>query len=142
MRIRPVTPHQQTFPCDAFQPVNAGGEDAFITKWNATGSMLVYSSYLGGSNNDKGITVVVDTDSRASFIGQTQSPNIPMVDPIQAFLRGTDDAFIARVSSESATLDFSSYLGGSGADGANSVAIDLAGNLYVVGATRSLDFPV
>ena len=87
------------FPtADAIQSARAGpGDNAFITKLNAVGNALVYSTYLGGTSLNLGFGIAVDASGDAYIAGQTWSGNFPTANPFQATLRGTDDAFIAKI---------------------------------------------
>ncbi len=79
------------------QASNHGGADAFVAELNATGSALVYSTYLGGSGNDYGNGIAVNSSGDAYVTGRTLSTDFPTVDPIQANLHGLYDAFVARI---------------------------------------------
>jgi hypothetical protein len=136
------------FPtASAFQAVFGGSTlgDAFVTKLNPTGSGLAYSTYLGGADRDAGADIAVDASGNAHVTGLTVSSNFPIVDPIQATFAGGStgvggDTFVARID-PTAVLAFSTYLGGSGTDEGNGIAVDAAGNAYVVGETSSAGFP-
>jgi hypothetical protein len=83
------------------QPACGGGNgDAFVTKFNATGSALVYSTFLGGSNEDVGVGIAVDSAGNAYVNGFTSSTNFPMMNPLQPVFRGgPDDAFVSKIGS-------------------------------------------
>ncbi|MBW1888664.1 MAG: SBBP repeat-containing protein, partial [Deltaproteobacteria bacterium] len=120
----------------------AGQEnDVFISKINASGSALVYSTYLGGSNKDWLFSIVVDTEGAAYVTGETPSPDFPTKNPIQGTLRGDYDAFITKINSSGTALIYSTYLGGSGMDGGSDIAVDSEGAAYVAGWTESVGFP-
>ena len=122
-----------------------GPSEAFVTKLARDGSSLVYSSNLGGNRAENALDIVVDWLDRASVVGVTMSTDFPTVRPLKAGLSGpTDaiDAFVTTVNPAGTTLLFSTYLGGTSRDEAHGVAVDLAGNLYVIGMTFSTDFPV
>ena len=134
----------------AFQPVFGGGPDAFsgdayVVKLDATGS-LVYSTYLGGSDRDRGDGIAVDAGGDAYVTGNTASLDFPTAFPFQpAFAGGPTfggDGFVTRFNSTGAALVYSTYLGGSARDNARQIRVDGAGNAFVVGVTRSIDFPV
>jgi hypothetical protein len=138
------------FPtANAFQPVFGGGfdGDAFVAKLNAAGTALVYSTYLGGSADDVGTGIAVDTLGNAYVTGTTASTNFPTANAVQPANAGSQDAFVAKLS-PSGTVLYSTYLGGSGAESADhsymgltAIAVDALGNAYVTGSTESTDFP-
>jgi hypothetical protein len=125
------------------QPASAGGtSDAFVTKINAAGTALVYSTYLGGNATDVGSGIAVDNAGDAYVAGATFSTNFPTFNGLQpTFGGGPDDAFVAELNPAGTALAYSTYLGGSGADWSTGVAIDGAGNAYVTGGTSSTNFP-
>lgn len=123
--------------------LNSGGYDVFVSKFSATGSNLIYSTYLGGNNNDRGFHLAVDANGCAVVVGQTFSINYPISKPFQANYGGGDrDGFITKLSPNGASLMFSSYVGGSGSDDLTCVALDPAGNIYTGGDSSSTNFPV
>jgi hypothetical protein len=124
-----------------FQPTNAGGTDAFVAKFNPAGSTLIYSTYLGGSGEDQGYGITVDSSGSAYLTGRTSSTNFPTMNPLQAANAGIRDAFVAKFNPAGSALVYSTYLGGSGDDGAYGIAVDGSGNAYVTGYTFSTDFP-
>lgn len=149
---------------NAFQSARAGGRDAFVTKLNATGSALLYSTFLGGSENDYGTALAVDTQGDAYVVGRSFSNNFPVTFGAFQPTKGHSDpvvsnAFITKLSSTGSSLVYSSYLGGrwcltagvfscfafssdsEGIDGATSVAVDAAGFAYVGGYANSVEFP-
>jgi len=114
----------------------------FVSKLNSAGNGLIYSTYLGDVgacplNTD----VAVDPLGRAHVVGWTGSSIFPTVNPIQGSINNFEDGFVSRFSSGGQTLEFSSYLGGSGYDDCRNVALDPSGNIYVLGYTPSSDFP-
>jgi Beta-propeller repeat len=126
----------------AFQPVYGGGLwDAFVTKLNATGSALVYSTYLGGNGFDQAVAIAVGAKGDAYVTGRTAASNFPVINAFQGASGGDFDAFVARLHSSGSRLIFSTYLGGSSAEEANGIAVGPAGNVVVVGVTNSTNFP-
>ena len=81
-----------------FQAALSDGFDAFVTKLNPLGSALVYSTYLGGSGNDLGIGIAVDSSGNAYVTGETDSTNFPTASPFQAALSGSFDAFVTKLN--------------------------------------------
>jgi hypothetical protein len=126
----------------AFDRTINGAFDTFVTKFNATGSALVYSSYLGGSAVEFPSRVAVDTSGNLFFAGSTSSTNFPTT--AGAFDRtqnGAFDVFVTKLNAAGSALVFSTFLGGSGFDSAGGLGIDSAGNSYVSGGSGSVDFP-
>lgn len=126
----------------AFQADLAGATDAFVVKLDPSGAALVVSTLLGGEGFDRGNGIAVDAAGGAAIAGRTGSTSFPTTEgALQTFFRGSDfDAFFARFSA-AGTLVHSTYLGGVENDAAFGVALDAAGRAYVVGGTRSPDFP-
>jgi len=130
------------FPiANALQAVNAGGVDAFVTKLNAAGSALVYSTYLGGSFLDSGNDIAVDGSGNAYVAGDTYSTNFPTANAFQTSNAGLLDVFVAKLNAAGTALVYSSYLGGTGSDQTTAIAIDPSGNAYLAGFSDSADFP-
>jgi hypothetical protein len=133
----------------AFQTSLGGGicdtvpcADAFITKLNPTGSGLVYSTLLGGNNDDQGSGIVVDTAGNAYLTGLTSSTNFPLMNPLQGtFGGGPADAFVTKLNAAGSGLVYSTYVGGLNNDQGAGIATDAAGNAYVTGDTNSANFP-
>jgi Beta-propeller repeat/HYDIN/CFA65/VesB-like, Ig-like domain len=126
------------------QTIYGGNVDAVVAKFNpraAGAASLMYSTYLGGSQNDTAADVAVDSLGNAYVCGQTYSSDFPAVNAVQAAKHGTSDAFLVELNPQGSALLFSTYLGGSGDQLADNVTLDRAGNAYVVGWTRSGDFP-
>jgi Beta-propeller repeat len=124
------------------QTTNRGGNgDAFVAKLNPTGSALVYSTYLGGSGQDVAYGIAVDSAGSAYVSGSTTSTDFPTQNPEQAASGGAGDGFAAKLSPDGSTLDYSTYVGGTGADVANEIAVDHSGDAYVTGQTMSTNFP-
>jgi hypothetical protein len=133
------------FPVQSpFQSSNAGSVNAFITKFNPAGSALVYSTYLGGSGNDSGTAIAVDSSGSAYVTGIVTSDNFPLVNPIDGTLgsHAVDDVFVTKFNPSGSGLVYSTYLGGGSGDDAYAIALDRAGNAYITGRTNSSDFPL
>jgi hypothetical protein len=123
------------------QSVPGGNRDVFVSKFDPTGSTLIYSTYLGGTGDDAGNSIALDSSGNAYVTGLTQSLNFPTKNPIQATFGGRGDAFVAKLDSTGSVLVYSTYLGGSGGDSGNGIAVDASGNAYVTGRTGSINFP-
>jgi Bacterial Ig-like domain (group 3)/Beta-propeller repeat len=102
---------------------------------------LIYSTYLGGSGGDAGYGIAVDSAGNAYVTGVTGSTNFPTMNPLQAVLGGTADAFVAKINAAGSALVYSTYLGGSNSDVGFGIAVDRMGNAYVTGYTFSTNFP-
>jgi hypothetical protein len=135
----------------AFQKSNKGGTDGFVTVFNPTGTKLLYSTLLGGSANDQGFTIAVDSSGKAYLTGVTSSSDFPKTrGSFQTkYGGGNSDAFVAKIDrtkARSASLIYSTFLGGSGDENQGDflrdiLAVDNRGNVYVTGNTSSIDFP-
>jgi hypothetical protein len=127
----------------AFSTTNAlGAGDAFVTKLDAAGATLVYSTFLGGSGSDAVLSIAIDAAGNAYLTGSTNSPNFPTTSgALDTTLSGVNDAFVAKLDAAGATLLYSTYLGGGGSDAGLAIALDPQGNAYVTGNTSSADFP-
>ncbi len=119
---------------------NKGGSDVFVTELSPTGA-LVYSTYVGGSSDDSGNSIAVNASGDVFVAGGTKSSDFPTQGPYQSSLKGATNAFVLEVNSSGSTLMYSTFLGGTGTDVANGIALDSGGNAYVVGSTTSTDFP-
>jgi hypothetical protein len=141
------TTYSANFPISSnnvFQPTLGGNSDAFLVKLDPSGTHLLYSSFLGGSNYDYGLGIALDQYGNAYLTGSTQSSDFPTVNPIQSGNAGNGDAFVAEVRPQSTGLTdlvYSTYLGGGSADSGQGIAVDLSGAAYVVGYTFSTNFP-
>ena len=119
-----------------------GTGDAFITKIDASGSSLIYSTYLGGSDYDQGYVIAVDATGNVYVSGLTTSSNFPTVSPIQSVYGGGNwDVFVAKIDASGSTLVYSTYLGGDRFDISGAIAVDSSGNAYITGGTGSNNFP-
>jgi len=133
----------------AFQGSNnagpSGGPNAFVTKFNPSGSGLVYSTYLGGSRADQANGIAVNGAGDVYVTGRTDDTDFPTANPIQANNNAGNtagwNAFVTEFTSDGSGLAFSTYLGGSGNDTAYGIAVDGFNNTYVTGSGGSSDFP-
>jgi hypothetical protein len=125
-----------------YQVALAGGYDAFVTKLSPTGDALVYSTYLGGSDDDKAYSITVDLNNHTYITGLTESGDFPTQNPFQGALVGAADAFVTKLSADGSALVYSTYLGGEEIDWGYAIALDTDNYAYVTGDTRSpLLFP-
>ncbi len=130
------------FPVSGFQSTYGGGtNDAILVQLFSDGT-YGYSSYLGGSGNDIGYDIGIDSIGDTYVTGHTDSGDFPTVNAYQgSFAGGTNDAFLTRVYNDGSTIDFSTYYGGSGDDQGRSITLDSSDNSYLTGLTNSGDFP-
>ncbi len=134
----------------AAQGIFGGGSwDAFVTKLDASGSLL-YSTFLGGSANENDSPLLgynlrsigVDNDGSAWVTGMTRSGNFPVANGAQpTFGGGNRDAFVTRLAGDGKSFEYSTYLGGAADDRAQSLVVDGAGDAYITGFTQSDNFP-
>jgi len=134
---------------NAWQSQLLGDFDAFVTELNPQGNALLFSTYLGGSGNDEGSGIAVDSAGKIYVTGGTSvlsGDDFPTTSGAyqRLFGGGMNDAFVTKfdpTQAGPAVLVYSTFLGGSGVDRGNSIAVDSSGNAYVAGRTASSDFP-
>ena len=104
---------------------------------------LTYSTFLGGSGTDEATGIAIDSTGSAYVAGFTTSTNFPTTPGAfqPTYNGGTEDGFITKLNSTGSALVYSTYLGGSGADTINAIAVDTSGSAYVTGFTQSANFP-
>ena len=126
----------------AFDTTANGAFDATLTKLNAAGSALVYSTYFGGNDFDGGAGLVVDSAGNAYVAGSTPSANFPTTPGAYDTTFNNGDAFLTKFNAAGSALVFSTFVGGSDYDSFSSVVLDAAGNAWLTGGTSSADFPI
>ncbi len=146
------------FPTTAgsFQPTFGGGagptapSDAFVAKLNPAGSDLDYSTFLGGTAADTGLSVAVDSAGSAYVSGATSSPGVfgtagafdtTLAPPVAPDTTQRSDAYVAKLNAAGSALDYATYVGGARSEFAEGIAVDSSGNAYITGETNSTDFP-
>ena len=122
----------------AFQRAWGGGQDAFITKLNPTGSALVFSSYYGGTGTDEGTGVVIGSNGQAVLTGSTDSPNLTVQDGAAL---GGRDVYALAISADGSRLTYSTRFGGISDDADHAAATFSNGRVLCVGSTTSIGFP-
>jgi hypothetical protein len=123
--------------------------DVFVAKINATGTALVYSTFLGGSSYDQPYRIAVDGTGNAVVVGRTESADFPVKNPVPVgtTANGTYYGFITSLSPDGSALNYSSILGGGNQTSPGpdtsvfAVALDSNGNAYITGITDSPAFP-
>jgi beta-lactamase superfamily II metal-dependent hydrolase len=130
---------------NAYQPSFNGtssASDAFLSKFNSSGSALVFSTFLGGrSGEDRGQALAISQNREIFIAGFSKSAYFPTLNAYQATRAGSSDVFVAKFASTGTTLQFSTFIGGSSNDEAAGIAIDAAGNAYLTGYTQSSAYP-
>lgn len=130
------------FPlANAIQTTSHGGPEGFVAKLRPTGSSFVYSTYLGGSDNDVLLAAAADRAGNTYVAGYTRSPDFLMVNAFQPVLGGDADIFVTKLSPTGAVA-YSTYLGGSSSETAQEIAVDSSGSAFVAGQAYSNDFPL
>jgi hypothetical protein len=126
------------------QATNAGLWDVFLAKINARGNVLLYSTYLGGSGNERayaqlfggyGAGIGVDPAGNSYITGGTESNDFPLLNAIQSTFGGVSDAFVAGINASGDSLIYSTYFGGVGVESVAGLAVDPRGSAYVAGST-------
>jgi uncharacterized repeat protein (TIGR01451 family) len=121
---------------------NGGGNDPFVTKLDAAGSNLAYSTFLGGGGNDVGLGIAVNASGSAYVTGFTNSTDFPTTSgAFDTVHNGADDVFVTKLNPTGSAPLVSTYLGGVGFDQGLGIAVDASGSAYVTGFTNSTDFP-
>jgi hypothetical protein len=127
----------------AYDETQNGGEDVILFKLNASFSDLLYSTFAGGSGDDRGRGIEVDTNGYIYAAGRTKSTDFPMSSgAYDNSYKGTEMAFAIKLDADGSSLKYSTYLGGNGNDKGEDLAIDAGGFAYVVGSTSSTTYPV
>ncbi len=124
-----------------FDTYNGSYPEGFVVKVAADGKSLVYASYIGGSLEDRGTAIAVDSDGNAYIAGYTYSSDFPASVRFGPHSDGTSDAFMAKVTADGKSLAYACYIGGSAEDVANGIALDGLGLAYVTGSHGIDGFP-
>src|SRR5579872_1046110 len=130
------------FPLATLGSLPTGANHVFVSKFDPTGSNLVYSDYIGGSNQDFGYALALDTANHVYVTGSTESGDFPVVNPYQSSLPGAYSGFLSKISADGSSLLYSTYLGGNAYDQPSATAVNSAGEAYVAGFTSSQNFPI
>ena len=130
------------FPLATLGSLPTGEDHVFVAKLDPTGSDLVYADYIGGSSQDFGYALALDSANNVYVTGSTASADFPMVNPFQGTYPGSSNGFLTKISPDGSSLLYSTYFGGNGSDLPSSVAIDPAGEMIIAGYTSSTNLPV
>ena len=120
---------------------NQPDQDGYVAKFNAAGTALVYSTYIGGNGSEAMGGLAVDGTGNAYVVGETTATDFPTAGTLLATKPGGQDGFVSKLSPSGSSLVYSGYLGGTGGDTSATVAVDATGAVYVGGSTTSTDFP-
>lgn len=127
---------------NAYKASSVGGYDCFLAKVDINGSVLLYSSYIGGSNDDFANAMAIDPSNNIYITGYTNSTNFPTtVDVYSNSYKGNSDCFVVKMNTDLPGLSYSTLIGGAYGDYANAIAIDINRNAYITGYTYSADYP-
>jgi hypothetical protein len=130
---------------NALQDTYRGDElvytDAFVVKLNPTGTALLYSTYLGGDENEIGWDIVADRSGHAYVVGETSSGNFPVKNAYDAVKDGLEDVFVSKIKPDGSDFVFSTFLGGEYGDHGRGIDIDRDQNIFLTGGTHSGNFP-
>ena len=132
----------------AYDTTHNGSSDVFVTKLHSTGNSLTYSTFIGSSDREESNAMFLSTGGVVTFTGFTMSGNFPTTaNTYDAMINGGTygDVFVAQLNTSNppnSALAFSTFLGGSGSETSQDIAVDSAGFIYVAGGTESVNFPV
>lgn len=115
--------------------------DVYVFKLSRSGDELIYSTYLGGSDNDQANGIAVDKDYSVYITGRTSSDDYPTINPFQTN-QVYDDVFVTKLSPNGDGIEYSTYIGGGSDDKGNSIAVDSTGSAYIAGLTLSPEYPL
>ncbi|GAB61939.1 conserved hypothetical protein [Candidatus Jettenia caeni] len=133
---------------NAFDESYNGGEDVFVAKINASGTSLIYSTYLGGSGDEFGGGMTIDASGNVYITGEVRSGDFPTVNAFDDSLTGFASIFVTKMNADGTSLIFSTYFGGSkgyypdSGEIVSGIAVDTVGNIYITGGTSLYDFPI
>ena len=127
----------------AYDITHNGWWDVIVLKLNPTGSALLYSTFIGGSEFDRGYEIQIDSSGNAYVTGPNNSSNFPTTAGAydMTYNGGRDDVFVLKLNPTGSALVYSTFIGGNDYDDSKSIQIDSSGNAYVTGLTLSSNFP-
>ena len=125
-----------------FDGSHNGNEDSYVTKLSSDGTVLVYSTFLGGGSKDVGLGITVNENGYAFVTGYTASYNYPVTPgAFDVFHDWNWDTFVTKISTDGTSQVYSTFLGGNGEDAGRGIAVDKNGCAYISGWTKSSNFP-
>lgn len=129
----------------AYDTTYGGGvsiADAFVTKFNLTGTALIYSTFLGGAGAEQGQAIAVDSAGAAYVAGSAAAGFPATPGAFDTTNNAGDDGYVAKLNPAGSALVYSTYIGGTGPDTFTTIAVDAAGTAFVTGSTFSTDYPL
>jgi hypothetical protein len=131
------------FPTQNPYQANLAGDtvDAFLSVLSAAGDQLLYSTYLGGGEVDRGKDAGSHADGQAYATGETNSSDFPVLNAYQATIGGNSDIFVAHADYNTGTFQFATFVGGGGHERGDGIDLSASGDIYVAGYTSSFNFP-
>jgi len=127
---------------NAFDSTKNGSEDGFVAKLNREGSALIYGTYLGGGSNDWVWDIAIDDQGFLYAAGVTHSMDFPVTPGSFDLICNGSDGYAVKINQTGSAIEYGTFLGGSDIEDRISMSIDGSGHVYVIGETRSIDFPV
>lgn len=123
-------------------PTSRGNSEVTVTKFDPSGSTLIYSTYLGSSSDDLSRSIAVDAAGNAYVAGMAGGSDFPTAHALQSVFGGNTDAFVTKISPDGSSLVYSTFLGGNGLEDGLGLAVDAGGSVFITGRTTSANFPV
>jgi hypothetical protein len=130
------------FPIATLGSLPPGNTHVFVSKFDPSGSNLVYSDYLGGNNYEYGFALTINSADEVYVTGSTASSNFPVVNAYDSTYPGSFNIFLTEISADGSTLLYSTYFGGNGSDLPSSIVLDSSSDVLIAGNTTSTNFPV
>jgi hypothetical protein len=121
---------------------NGGGEDVYVAKLDATGTVLVCATFLGGSDSERSNSITTDDSGNPYLTGHTRSADFPTTAGAFDAVFRKGEAFVTKLSPDFSTLSYSTFLGGKDNEFGYEIDVDASGRAYIIGQTQSTDFPV
>ncbi len=113
-----------------------------LLKTSAEIGALTYSSFFGGTGGEMGTAIALDTTGCIYIVGDTGSSDFPITSGVyDGTYNGGSDIFVSKFSADGSTLEYSTFIGGTGSEYTGEIVVDNSGNVYILGMTNSIDFP-
>ena len=136
------TTDSNNFPVPGgYDTTQNGDRDIVVGRLTDSGTNLLWASFIGGSGSDAARSVAVDVVGNVVVVGETKSPDMPVLSAYDSTLNGKRDAYIAKLSASGDTISWATYLGGAEDDWGSGLAVGSDNGIFVGGGTSSADFP-